>query len=378
MPNGGDVVIVGGGVMGCASALELAKAGAKVIVLERSVPGAEASSAAAGILGAQVETAEADPGFELARQSRARYPAWAEQLKSATGIDIGYRQCGILRVAFDEESKTSIAREVAWQEKAGLAVEKIEQGKLRALEPKLDPKTMFAVHFPDDGQVDPPRLLRALYIAAAQAGASFRSGTYVRAVAAEAGAVRGVVLEDGTRIASDHVVLAAGSWSTLVEGVPLEPSAVRPVRGQMVELETREPALKRVVFGPGAYLVPREDGRILVGSTMEFVGYRREVTAGAIRDLLGAAIELVPTLSDAVLGRTWSNFRPYSERGRPLIGASELRGLILATGHHRNGILLAPVTAEIVRALALGEKPPFEVGTYATSSHMKKAAQSTT
>src|SRR5689334_17616865 len=120
MPDGGDVVIVGGGVMGCASALELAKAGAKVIVLERSVPGAEASSAAAGILGAQVETAEGDPGFELARQSRERYPAWAEQLKSATGIDIGYRQCGILRVVFDEAAKDQMLSEAAWQQRSGL------------------------------------------------------------------------------------------------------------------------------------------------------------------------------------------------------------------------------------------------------------------
>jgi glycine oxidase len=342
-------------------------------VLERSVPGAEASSAAAGILGAQVETTEADSGFELACQSRARYPAWAEQLKNATGIDVGYRRCGILRVAFDEASKMGILREVAWQEKAGLSFEKITQSQLHTLEPKLDAKTTFAVHFPDEGQVDPPRLLRALYIAAAQAGASFRSGAYVRAVAAEAGVVRGVVLDDGTRVSSDRVVLAAGSWSTLVEGVPLEASAVRPARGQMVELETREPALKRIVYGPRCYLVPREDGRVLVGSTLEFVGYKREVTAGAIRELLGAAIELVPSLSDSVLGRTWSNFRPYSDRGRPLVGASEVRGLILATGHHRSGILLAPVTAEIVRALVVGDKPPFEVGTYATSSHMKKA-----
>jgi glycine oxidase len=373
MSDGGDVVVVGGGVMGCASALALAKAGAKVVVLERSVPGAEASSAAAGIIGAQVETTETDSGFELARQSRARYPSWADELKGATGIDIGYRQCGILRVAFDEQSKNEIVRETAWQEKAGLAVQKIEKEKLHALEPKLDPKVSFALHFPEDGQVDPPLLLRALYIAAAQAGASFRSGAYVRAVAAEAGVVTGVVLEDGTRVVSDRVVLAAGSWSTLVEGIPLEQSAVRPARGQMVELEAREPALKRIVFGPRCYLVPREDGRVLVGSTMEFVGYRREVTAGAIRDLLSAAIELVPSLSDSTLGRTWSNFRPYSDLGRPLIGASEIRGLILATGHHRMGILLAPVTAEIVCALALGERPPFEVGTYATSSHMKKA-----
>jgi glycine oxidase len=373
MTRGGDVVIVGGGVMGCATALELAKAGAKVVVLERSVPGAEASSAAAGIIGAQVESGPRDPGFEMARQSRARYPAWAEQLKRETGIDIGYRQCGVLRVAFDDHAKSEIVAETSWQKDERLPLETIEKDKLRAMEPKLDPKVSFALHFPEDGQVDPPRLLRALYIAAAQAGAEFRSGAYVRAVAVEAGTVRGVVLEDGSRVLADKVVLAAGSWSTLVEGVPLEPNSVRPARGQMVELEAREPVLKRVVFGPRCYLVPREDGRVLVGSTLEFVGYRREVTAGAIRDLLSAAIELVPSLADSGLGRTWSNFRPYSDRGRPLIGASEVRGLVLATGHHRNGILLAPITAEIVRALIVGDAPPVEVGTYATSSRMKAA-----
>jgi glycine oxidase len=217
MTDGGDVVIVGGGVMGCASALELAKAGANVIVLERSVPGAEASSAAAGIIGAQVEATAGDATFELARESRARYPAWVEGLKNATGIDVGYRQCGVLRVALDDDAKAEMVRDTAWQAKAGLRVENVDHDKLRALEPKLDPRAKFALHFPEDGQVDPPRLLRALYIAAAQAGASFRSGAYVRAVAVEAGKVRGVVLEDGTRVPSDRVILAAGSWSTLVE-----------------------------------------------------------------------------------------------------------------------------------------------------------------
>jgi glycine oxidase len=189
----------------------------------------------------------------------------------------------------------------------------------------------------------------------------------VRSVDVAGGRVQGVVLEDGTRIASAQVVLAAGSWSTLVEGVPLDPAAVRPARGQIVELETREPILRRVVVGPACYLVPRDDGRLLVGSTLEFVGYRREVTAIAVRNLLSAAIEIAPSVADASLIRAWSSFRPYSARGLPLIGPTEITGLILATGHHRNGILLAPITAEIVRALVSGQKPPIDLSAFANA-----------
>jgi glycine oxidase len=157
------------------------------------------------------------------------------------------------------------------------------------------------------------------------------------------------------------VVLAAGSWSTLVAGVPLQAGDVRPARGQIVELEGSDPLLQGVVFGPGCYLVPRDDGRVLVGSTLEFVGYRREVTARAVRDLLVAAIDLVPALADVSLGRTWSSFRPYSETGVPLLGPSEVERLLLATGHHRNGILLAPITAEIIRAATMGDAPPIDL-----------------
>jgi len=354
--------------MGCASALVLAKAGVRVVVLERSVPGAEASSAAAGILGAQVEAEKGDAFFELARMSRERYPVWAEDLRAATGIDVGYRRCGVLRVALGKKMGDDFAHDVAWQTAMGLTVESVDAMRLSSLEPKLSPTASCGVLFADDGRIDPPRLLKALHIAAVQAGAEFRSGTYVRGVVSEGGAVRGVGLEDGARIAAEWVVIAAGSWSTLVAGVPLQASAVRPARGQIVELQSREPELAHVVFGPGCYLVPREDGRMLVGSTLEFVGYRREVTARAVRDLLGAAIDLVPSLADATLGRTWSNFRPYAERGMPLIGPSEIRGLVLATGHHRNGILLAPITAEIVRAVVLGEKPPVDLAPFSAAS----------
>jgi glycine oxidase len=362
-----DVVLIGGGVMGCASALTLADAGAKVIVLERSVPGAEASSAAAGILGAQAEAHDPGAFTDLALESRARYAAWTERLRTATGIDVGYRPCGVLRVAVGGAGLGMLEAESAWQVRAGLAVEYLDGAAVLGLEPALAP-VAGAIRFPDDARVDPPLLLKALHIAATAAGAEFRSGAYVRGVCTANGRATGVELDDGSILAAGHVVVAAGSWSTLVEGLPLERTAVRPARGQIVELDARAPILRSVVFGPGCYVVPRDDGRVLVGSTLEFVGYRREVTARAVHDLVGAAIGMVPALADAALGRAWSNFRPYTDSGRPLLGATRIQNLWLATGHHRNGILLAPITAEIIGALVRGAVPPLDLRPFSPES----------
>lgn len=344
--------------MGCASAWRLAKRGARVTVLERSVPGAEASSAAAGILGAQLESHAAGPMLELALLSRALYPRWAKQLHDETGIDVGHRRTGVLRVALDARSAAALVKETSWQKRRGLELTRVSGKRARALEPALSPNVAGGVHFPDDGRIDPPLLLRALHIAAERRGVVFRSGAYVRSVTETGARVSGVVLEDGTRLAAEHVVIAAGSWTTLIGGLGLAENAVRPARGQIVELATPAPLLSGVVFGPRCYLVPRDDGRTLVGSTLEFVGYRREVTARAVRDLLGAAIELVPALADAALGASWSSFRPYTDDERPLLGPTHLRGLVLATGHYRNGILLAPISAEIVERAVLGGRPP--------------------
>jgi glycine oxidase len=357
-----DVVVVGGGVMGSASAWELARHGASVIVLERSVPGAEASSAAAGILGAQVEAHVNGPLAELARASRQLYPAWVRALERVTDIDTEYRECGVLKVAFRASELGRLAREVAWQKPRPRL---LAARALATREPELSSKLRGGVAFDGDARVDPRRLFRALHIAATRAGVVFRSGAYVRRVVTEDGRATGVALDDGSVVRARHVLVAAGSWTSLVEGLGIKPGSVRPVRGQIVELETPEPVLASVVFGPRAYLVPRDDGRTLVGSTMEFVGYRREVTAQAVRDLLDAAIELVPALGAAKLGETWSNFRPYTDDELPLLGATQIPGLWLASGHYRNGILLAPITAAIVAALVRGKRSPVPLDPFA-------------
>jgi glycine oxidase len=354
------VIVIGGGVVGCGTAWELAKAGLEVVVLERSVPGAEASSAAAGILGAQVEAHAGGPVFELALASRALYPDWARALARETGIDVEFRSSGVMRVVSETRALDRLFREHAFQRRHGCKVEKLSARAVSARVPALD-GIAGGVAFPDDGRIDPPKLLRALRIAAERAGVAFRSGAYVQRVVVEDGRARGVELGDGSRLESGHVLVAAGSWSSLVEGVPLPSGGVVPARGQIVELTLPVPFTSWVVFGPGCYLVPRDDGRVLIGSTLEFVGFRREVTARGVRDLLDAALELAPALAEATLTGSWSSFRPFIADGLPALGATGIDRLWLATGHYRNGILLAPITAKIVRSLLLRRAPPLDL-----------------
>ncbi|HMJ15308.1 MAG TPA: glycine oxidase ThiO [Polyangiaceae bacterium] len=359
-----QVLVIGGGIMGCACSWELARRGFAVTVLEKSVPGAEASSHAAGILGAQAEAHASGPMFELSMQSLSRYPRWTKRLFEATGIDVGFRSGGVLRVAFDRASAGALARASAWQTRKGLRSERIGRARLREVEPALSRDVAGGVLFESDARVDPRLLLRALHIAAQRAGVEFRSGAYVKSVLVKGEQVRGVTLDGGVQLLAEHVVVAAGSWTTLIEGLPLRAGSVRPARGQIVELASPAPLLSRVVYGPRCYLVPRDDGRTLVGSTLEFVGYRREVTAAAVRDLLSAAIELVPSLAEASVNSAWSSFRPYTDDELPLLGPAGIAGLTLATGHYRNGILLAPITAEITAALLRGTRPPVSLAAF--------------
>lgn len=346
--SGFDVVIVGGGLIGSLSALSLADAGLRVLVLEKAVPGAEASSAAAGILAAQSESKVDSALFALAIESRERYVALSAMLRERTGLDVGYRRCGVVDVAETDASLDELERAFAFQRAHGQRFERIDARALRELEPKLAGSLAGGVYFADDGQVDPPSLFVAVAQAAERAGVTFRSGTTVRSVRVEQRVAVGVEVEDGF-IAADHVVVAAGAWSALVQGAQLAAGTVKPARGQIVELSLRSPPLDRVVFGRGGYVVPRSDGRVLCGSTLEFVGFQKDVTVSGVAKILAMATALVPALADAKISRMWSNFRPFSPDGAALVGDAGVRGLTLATGHHRSGILFAPATAERVR-----------------------------
>lgn len=358
-----SVLVVGGGIMGTSSALALARRGASVTVLEKSVPGAEASSAAAGILGGQLECTAPGPLYDLCKASLQLYPRWVAELEKATGVHVGYRTGGSLAVAFDGRELGRKERSYAWQ-KPEQPVSRLDRRALSALEPALSPRLAGGVWLENDARVIPPRLYRATHIAAANAGVTFRTGSFVQRLLIEGEEARGVVLEDGTTLQADRVVVAAGSWTSLIGGLPGPTRRVTPARGQILELESPAPLLQRVVYGPRCYLVPRDDGRTLIGSTLEFVGYRKEVTAQGARDLLDAAIELVPELAQAALRDAWSNFRPYTEDHLPLLGRGSLRNLVIASGHYRNGILLAPLTAQVVTALVLGGRPPLALDAF--------------
>jgi glycine oxidase len=341
-----DAVVVGAGIQGCGVALRLAQAGRSVVVLERSVPGAEASSAAGGILSPGVEAVEPGPFYDLCRASLQRYPAFAAEVERLSGIWIGYRAGGTLEIALDDRMAQVLAGRAARLERTGLPVDVLDGDAARRLEPGLSPRTRGALFFAGEASLDPRLLGRALYVAAARAGARFVSGQ-VRRVVLEGARVAGVDHDSG-RIAAPAVVVAAGAWSLQVEGSGLPPGAVRPVRGQIGVLDTRPPLLSRVVFSEKGYVVPRPDGRVLCGSTMEEAGFEKAVTAGGLLRVLELAVEIAPALASAPVVDSWSNFRPATPDGLPILGRGKVEGLFHATGHYRNGILLAPITADVV------------------------------
>jgi glycine oxidase len=357
-----DVLVIGGGVIGCASALALAKRGARVRLVERAHPGAEASSAAAGILGAYVEAHDAGPLTHLCFQSLAMYPAWAASLTEATGIDTGHRPSGSMRVFLDAETCERDTRTM--RAALGDNVEPLDAAAARAVEPRLSGAIAGALRFPKDCRIDPPALMRAVEAAARAAGVAFTSDDGVERIVVEGGRVAGAALSSGEIARAGAIVVTAGAWSAL-EGAGVPPIAIEPIRGQMIELRTGARPIDHVVYGPGAYLSPRDDGRVIVGATQERVGFRKAVTVRGIRGLLEGAALVVPALDDAEITRTWSGLRPATPDGAPLLGAGPARGLFIASGHFRNGILLAPMTGELVAALVLGEAPPADLAPFA-------------
>ena len=360
-----DVVVIGAGVHGCAVAWRLAQAGKRVLVLEKSVPGAEASSAAAGILSPGVEAEEPGPFYQLCAASLGRYREFADELERTTGIQLGFRGSGTLQVAFDEAGANALVARREKLRKHAIAVEEVGADALLRMEPAVGQRVRVGLWFREEASIEPRPLARALYVAAHKAGARFIRGEVVGIVHSD-GRVVGVDHERG-RLEAGAVVLAAGAWSNLVDGSGLPRGAVRPVRGQIVLLDTRPPLLGRVIFSDKGYVVPRADGRVLCGSTMEEVGFERAVTAGGLRSVLAFAIEICPALSSAPVIDSWSNFRPASPDGWPVLGAANAAGLFYATGHTRNGILLCPITADAVSAAILGRKPPLDLSPFSVA-----------
>lgn len=351
-----DVVVIGGGVIGLGVAWRASQAGLSVVVVDDDRPG-RGSWAAAGML---APLAEAMPGEErmlsLSLRSATMYPAFVAELESATGIAVAYRTCGSVLVAVDGDDHRWLMELAVLHERLGVVSRRVDRRSARELEPGLDPGIRSALLIDGDHQVDNRRLLRALRCAAEKAGVRFESGTATVILSGERAV--GVGIGSHLTVSAAHVVVAAGCWSAGVDGVPVEARpAVRPVKGQILRLRcdpsrpVLEHTVRALVHGANVYLVPRVDGEIVVGGTVEDRGFDTMVTAGAVHDLLRDARAVVPEIAECALVEVHAGFRPGSPDNAPIIGQTAIEGLIMATGHFRNGVLLTPVTAEIVAGI---------------------------
>ena len=366
LPKIANVVVVGGGVIGLSVARSLALRGlCDVLVIERGSLGAESSFAAAGMLAPQAEADRADKFFELCRQSRDLYPAFAASLRDETGIDVELETTGTLYLAFTEEDVNELEERYEWQSRAGLAIEKLSAEAARQLEPAISENVRTALRFPLDMQVENRRLVRALAVANETLGVGIVTETAVESIKLDRGCVAGVKTSGGL-VTTDTVVMAGGAWTSLIT-VSEQTTAdknqsdcntpdkafrsvrIEPVRGQMLSFTTAPQIARHVIYSPRGYIVPRSDNRLLAGSTTEHVGFAKQVTDEGVRSITAAAVEISPQIASLPLTESWAGLRPRAPDNLPVLGpCAEIAGVFYATGHYRNGILLAPITGELI------------------------------
>ncbi|HEY2459175.1 MAG TPA: FAD-dependent oxidoreductase [Candidatus Acidoferrum sp.] len=406
-----DVAIAGGGLIGGAIALELARAGLRVALFERGEPGREASWAGAGILSPAPENPGNIPLVPLGKASLALYPEFVGAVEEISGQKVGFRPRGTLEVLFSSDAASELSTIIALHHGLGLKAEPLRPEDARDLEPSLSAEIAAAVLRPDEASVDNRALTSAVFAAARQSGVEILSGTRVRGIWREGKRCAGLLLEN-EKVAAQWTVISAGCFSAEIEGAE-KYAPVRPAKGQMVALRTDrikvgngiksseskiddeikeseeiksrdrirsvgidacqemesevegkrgdgtkknegrggdgEIKIERVLWSEHVYLVPRNDGRILAGATVEYAGFDKSVTAGSIAKIISGAIQLVPELANARVEETWAGLRPDSPDHLPIIGPTDLEGLLIATGHFRSGILLAPITAQLIR-----------------------------
>ncbi len=341
-----DVIVIGGGVIGCAIAYYLAKAQVKTLVIDKADSvGREASWAGAGILASHASTRE--PYAELCRASLVLYPELAGTLQAETQIDIEFIRSGSISVFFTDEEKRGLTGLASRRLDRGFSAEVLTPEEVRELEPAIARSIVGGVRFPQDAQVRNPKLVRALAKGAALLRTEFLFGNPVTAFLREGERVIGVGI-NGECIYGDTFVIASGCWSGVVAAQLGGALPMEPARGQMVLAEAMPPILRHVIDGLGVYLVPRSDGKILIGATVEFVGYDKRTTLEGTRQMIEAGIGLMPTLAEKSFIQTWAGLRPYA-KGGPYIGALPgFDNVFVAAGHFKNGILLAPITGKLI------------------------------
>ena len=352
------IAVLGAGVIGLSIARALRRHDITVTVVDRARPGSGASDAAAGMLAPQLEAAQPGPLFSLCAASRALYASWVHELEHETGSKVGFRECGALEIAFDDLAAKSLEEKCRWQRKEGLEATLLSPQELHDLEPEASPRALAAAYYPREAQCEPRRLIRALTLATLRAGATLHTAV-ARRVRVDNDQVIGIELDDAV-LEVDAVVVACGAWTGILEGTSLNPGAVHPVKGQLIEVAHPHTRVRRLLKSGLRYVVPRDDGRFVLGTTVERVGDDTSVTVGATFDILNGALSLLPPLHDAEFISSWAGLRPGTSDELPIISQGANSGVWLATGHYRNGILLAPVTANLVSDLIVHGKSIFD------------------
>lgn len=366
-----DVAVIGGGVIGLSVAWATLRRGLRVLVLDRGETEASATYVAAGMLAPTSEAAHGEEALlTLGLASASLYEQWCAELTEASGLDPGLRRCGSLMIARDRDEAEALEHELAYRESLGLAARRLRPTEARRLEPALAPALRLALEIPDDHAIDPRALTAALSAAVRAAGGEVRSDAEVASLVCTEERVEGVTLASGERIDAARVVVAAGAWAAQLSGLPEHARVpVRPVKGQILRL--RDPTgpglLSRVLRLADGYLVPRGDGRYVLGATVEERGWDQEPTAGGVFELLRAARETLPGVDEWIVEEVSAGLRPGTPDNSPLLGAGELEGLFWATGHYRGGVLLAPITGEVLGAVLAGEAVSAEATPFSPS-----------
>jgi glycine oxidase len=366
-------IVMGGGIIGCSVAWRLAAEGVVTTVLERGRVGQEASWAAAGMIAPQAEAEGPGPFFDFCMKARDTFDGIVDRLVREGGVDPEYDRAGILYVALDADERVQLERRASWQRSVGAPLEELSGAEARRVEPMLSPEAVYAIHMPTNRRTDNRKLTQAYAAAARKAGAEFVEGARVEALATRGERAVGVLMDDGSTLEADVVVNAAGAWAGEIRGLEADRVKLHPVRGQIVCFEVAPETIGPALFSLRGYVVPRRDGRLLAGSTMEEAGYNKSVTLAGLDKIARGAAAIVPTLGAAAFREAWAGLRPATRDLLPVLGFSpSVSNVLWAAGHFRSGILLSAITGEIIVDLVQGRRPAVELGAFSAARFMEQ------
>jgi glycine oxidase len=361
-------IVIGGGIIGCSVAWRLAAEGVATTVLERGRVGQEASWAAAGMIAPQAEAEGPGPFFDFCMKARDAFDAIVDRLVRDGGVDPEYDRAGILYVALDADERAQLERRARWQRSVGATLEELSGAEARRVEPMLSPETVYAIHMPTNRRTDNRKLTQAYAAAARKAGAEFVEGARVEGLALRGERAIGVLMDGGSIREADVVINAAGAWAGEIRGLEADRVKLHPVRGQILCFEVAPGTIGPALFSLRGYVVPRRDGRLLAGSTMEEAGYNKSVTLAGLDKIARGAAAIVPTLGAAAFREAWAGLRPATRDLMPVLGFSpSVSNVLWAAGHFRSGILLSAITGEIIADLVQGRRPAVELGAFSAA-----------